>query len=165
MLMVMFGCMGAGLWYSQIYIRKWHNLQNCQKAMMILRNEIMYGRTPLPAAFAQMAGRTSGSISRFFDTVSRRLEEGGGRMEDIWAVSLEEILTSREMRQEDQRELAGLGNTLGYLDAQMQIQALELYEKRLEASLKMWEREKEKKARLYPVLGTMGGALICLMIM
>lgn len=163
--MVMFGCMGAGLWYSQIYIRKWHNLQNCQKAMMILRNEIMYGRTPLPAAFAQMAGRTSGSISRFFDTVSRRLEEGGGRMEDIWAVSLEEILTSREMRQEDQRELAGLGNTLGYLDAQMQIQALELYEKRLEASLKMWEREKEKKARLYPVLGTMGGALICLMIM
>lgn len=163
--MVMFGCMGAGIWYSQIYIRKWHNLQNCQKGMMILRNEIMYGRTPLPAAFAQMAGRTSGSISRFFDTVSRRLEEGGGRMEDIWAVSLEEILTSREMRQEDQRELAGLGNTLGYLDAQMQIQALELYEKRLEASLKMWEREKEKKARLYPVLGTMGGALICLMIM
>ena len=54
---------------------------------------------------------------------------------------------------------------LGYLDVQMQIQALELYEKRLEGSLQMWEREKEKKARLYPVLGTMGGALICLMIM
>ena len=165
MMMILFGCMGAGIWYSQIYIRKWHNLQNCQKAVMILRNEIIYGRTPLPVAFAQMAGRTSGSISEFFDTVSQRLEEGGGRLEDIWTVSLQEILTAREMRQEDLRELAGLGNTLGYLDAQMQIQALELYEKRLEGSLQMWEREKEKKARLYPVLGIVGGALICLLIM
>ena len=78
MLMVMLGCIGAGIWYGQIYLRKWHNLKNCQKAVMILRNEIMYGRTPLPAAFAQMAARTNGSISRFFDTVSRRLEEGGG---------------------------------------------------------------------------------------
>lgn len=165
MLMVMLGCIGAGIWYGQIYLRKWHNLKNCQKAVMILRNEIMYGRTPLPAAFAQMAARTNGSISRFFDTVSRRLEEGGGRLEDIWIVSIQEVLTAREMRQEDRQELAGLGNMLGYLDVQMQIQALELYEKRLEGSLQMWEREKEKKARLYPVLGTMGGALICLMIM
>ncbi len=47
----------------------------------------------------------------------------------------------------------------------MQVQALELYEKRLEGSLLAWEQEKEKKARLYPVLGTMGGALICLIIM
>jgi stage III sporulation protein AB len=119
---------------------------------MILRNEIIYGRTPLPVAFAQMAGRTSGSVSVFFDTVS-------GRLEDIWTASLQEILTASEMRQEDRQELAGLGNTLGYLDARMQVQALELYEKRLEGSLLAWEQEKEKKARLYPVLGTMGGSL------
>ena len=78
MLMILSGCMGAGIWYSQLCIRKWRNLQNCQKALMILRNEIIYGRTPLPVAFVQMAGRTSGSVSVFFDTVSRRLEEGGG---------------------------------------------------------------------------------------
>ena len=165
MLMILSGCMGAGIWYSQLCIRKWRNLQNCQKALMILRNEIIYGRTPLPVAFAQMAGRTSGSVSVFFHTVSRRLEEGGGRLEDIWTASLQEILTASEMRQEDRQELAGLGNTLGYLDARMQVQALELYEKRLEGSLLAWEQEKEKKARLYPVLGTMGGALICLIIM
>lgn len=165
MLMVMSGCIGAGLWYSLIYIRKWHNLQDCQKAVMILRNEILYGRTPLPVAFAQMAGRTSGSVARFFSTVARRLEEGGGRLEEIWSAALQEILTSRELGEEDQKELEGLGNTLGYLDTQMQIQALELYEKRLEGSLQAWEREKEKKTRLYPVLGTMGGALICLIIM
>lgn len=165
MLMVMIGCIGAGIWYSQNYTRKWRNLLNCQKAVMILHSEISYGRTPLPAAFSQMAGRTSGSVSRFFDAVSRRLEEGGGRLEEIWNRTLQEILTSREMREEDRQELAGLGNTLGYLDVQMQIQALELYEKRLEGSLKLWESEREKKTRLYPMLGTMGGALICLIIM
>ncbi|MBO5072730.1 MAG: stage III sporulation protein AB [Eubacterium sp.] len=165
MLMVMSGCIGAGLWYSFIYNRKWRNLKDCQKAVLILRNEIVYGRTPLPEAFAQMADRTNGSVARFFDTVAQRLEEGGGRLEEIWGTALQEILTSQEMGKEDQKELEGLGNTLGYLDTQLQVQALELYEKRLEGSLQNWEREKEKKTRLYPVLGTMGGALICLIIM
>ena len=165
MAMVMAGCIGAGLWHRFTYLRKWHNLKDCQKAVMILRNEILYGRTPLPAAFAQLAGKTGGSVSRFFAAVSRHLEEGGRSFEEIWTASLREILTSHEMGQEDQKELEGLGNTLGYLDTQLQVQALELYEKRLEGSLQIWEGEKEKKARLYPVLGTMGGALICLIIM
>lgn len=165
MMLVMAGCIGAGIWCRLAYTRKWRNLLNCQKAIVILRSEITYGRMPLPAAFVRMAERTSGSISRFFDTVSMRLEEGGGRLEDIWNTTLEEILTDQEMRPEDQRELAGLGNMLGYMDAQMQIQALELYEKRLEGSLQIWEGEREKRTKLYPVLGTMGGALICLIIM
>lgn len=165
MLMVLSGCIGMGLWCSQSYVRKWRNLKNCQKAMVILRNEIAYGRTPLPAAFWQMASRTGGTVSAFFDTVAERLEAGGDRLEQIWSATLEEILTAREMREEDRKELADLGNTLGYLDVQMQLQALELYERRLGDSLDIWERDREKKTRLYPVLGTMGGVLVCLIIL
>lgn len=165
MLMVMTGCIGAGLWHSMIYLRKWRNLRNCQKAMMILQSEISYGRTPLPEALIQMARRTSGGISLFFETVACRLEEGGGKLEDIWMKTCREILTSKEMEEEARRDLEGLGNTLGYLDVQMQLQVLELYAKRLDSDLERWESDREKKTKLYPVLGTMGGALICLIIM
>lgn len=164
MVMVIAGCMGLGMWYSVLYTRKWKTLVNLQKAMVILRGEIAYGRTPLPLAFLQASCRTTGSVADFFETVSERMEAGKEGLEQIWNRTLHEIFTEREMQKEDRKELESLGNTLGYLDVEMQVQTITLYQKRLENSLYTYEKEKDKRTRLYPMLGTMGGALICIIM-
>lgn len=164
MCMVLMGSLGLGLWYSTLYTKRWKNLLSCRKAMMIIRGEIAYGRTPLPQAFGQAAGRVQGVLKEFLEMVSERLAEGGGRMEQIWRKALEEVFRDREMRQEDLRELRELGDTLGYLDVEMQLQTIDLYIRRLEQSIREYEEEKKSRTRLYPALATMCGALICIIM-
>ena len=75
------------------------------------------------------------------------------------------MFRERELGTEDRHELEELGNTLGYLDVDMQLQALKLYQSRLDQSIRSWEREKEKRTRLYPILGVISGLLICLLFL
>lgn len=164
MCMVLLGSIGLGVWYSALYTRRWKNLIACRKAMMIIRGEIAYGKTPLPQAFGQAAVRTGGAVRAFFGLVADRLEEGGARMDEIWGQALAETVSDRELRREDIRELRELGDTLGYLDVEMQLQTLDLYLQRLEQSIQEYETEKKTRTRLYPVLGTMCGALICIIM-
>lgn len=164
MCMVLLGSMGLGIWYSALYTRRFKNLIFCRKAILIIRGEIAYGRTPLPQAFGQAAGRIRGAVKEFFELVSERMEEGGARIEKLWSQSLTEAISDREMRKEDIRELRELGDTLGYLDVEMQLQTLDLYLSRLEQSIKEYEGEKKSRTKLYPVLGTMCGALICIIM-
>ncbi len=164
MLCVMAGCISVGVWYRMLYIRKCRNLLAVQKGITILEGEISYGRTPLPDAFHEMAKRTGGCVSEFFEEISRRLSFGGEGMEAVWSSTLREIIGDCELGREEWRDLKELGNTLGYLDSRMQLQSLQLYQKRLAYSIGIWEKEKEKKTKLYPVLGTICGVLICLLL-
>ena len=162
--MVMAGSVGLGLWYSILYARRGKNLSACKRAMILLKGEIIYGRTPLPAALFQAAGRTKGAVSLFLREVSERLEKGGDRLDTIWNLAVDEVLNDREFGDQDRCELKMLGDTLGYLDVEMQIQTIDLYLQRLEQSLEEYEKEKRNRTKLYPLLGTMCGALICIIM-
>ena len=88
-------------------------------------------------------------------------------MDEIGSEALGEVFGSSnrtELSEEDWHDLEELGNTLGYLDCQMQLQSLALYRKRLEQSIQMCEAQKEKRTRLYPALGTIGGMMLCLLL-
>ncbi len=166
-LFIMIGSMEVGFWYRGRYLRRCNNLKMLQKAMMILEGEISYGRTPLPDAFYEMSRRTEQSVSQFFLAISQRMEKKGKNMDEIWSEALGEVFGSSnrtELSEEDWHDLEELGNTLGYLDCQMQLQSLALYRKRLEQSIQMCEAQKEKRTRLYPALGTIGGMMLCLLL-
>lgn len=164
MSLIFIGCVGMGLWYRSSYIRKWKNLVEIKKSLVILKGEISYGRTPLPDAFFRMANKTKGVVSAFYRSLAEGLEEGKGDMELLWKHFLEQCISEGEMRVNDRKELEQLGSTLGYLDADMQLQTLGLYERQLEQSIHFYERESENRTRLYPILGTIGGILICIIM-
>ena len=164
MSMVLAGCIGMGLWYSSIYIKKWKMLLEIKKALIILKGEISYGKTPLPDAFYRVAEKTKGTLSAFFRRMSEELEKGNGTVEQIWGEAIKKCISDSEIRTCDRKELEQLGSTLGYLDVEMQLQTIGLYEKQLEQSILFFEKEKESRMRLYPLLGTMGGVLICIIM-
>ncbi|MCH5251686.1 MAG: stage III sporulation protein AB [Lachnospiraceae bacterium] len=164
MCMVLVGCFSIGVWYSLMYARRIKNLLACKKAILIIRGEISYGRSPLPQALLQASGRVSGSIRTFLEDVCEKMEQGGARLDSIWQTALEEQIGSWEMGREECMELKELGETLGYLDVEMQLQTIQLYLERLEGSIRELEREKSSRIRLYPILGTMCGALICIIL-
>ena len=162
MFFVMAGCLGIGCWHRMVYIRQWSVMQNLQKAFQILRGEIAYGRTALPLAFGQAAGRTEGDVSVFFHKMAFRMERGEGELRALWTETAEEVFSAREMTGDVRKDFSCLGDSLGYLDADAQLRSLGLYQKRLEEGMAAKGGEREKYTRLYPILGFVGGMMICL---
>ena len=163
--MVLAGCFGIGMWFSLVYAGRIKNLLDCKKAILIIRGEISYGHSPLPQAVFQAAGRVSGSIRTFLEEVSEKMEQGGMGLDDIWQSAIEKQIGSREMGRQERMEVKELGETLGYLDVEMQLQTIQLYLERLDQSIEELEREKSSRIRLYPALGMMCGALICIILL
>lgn len=163
-LLVMAGSLGIGWWYSICYIRRYHTLFMFKKAMIMIQGEIGYGKTPLPVTIEEVAERTEGICQTFFKELAARVKEGECSMETMWSDVAEYTISDREMKKEDKEVLKALGNTMGYLDTETQIQALRMYIKRLDISIQEMEKEKQNKTKLYPVLGTVMGALLCVVL-
>jgi stage III sporulation protein AB len=164
MLLVIAGCVGIGIYYQIREIFRYRNLQELLKAAVVLAGEIASMRTPLPDALFQASCRSGGVVSVFLRSVTEELEGGQGEFSIVWKKKLQENIQAMQLREQDRHELEELGTMLGYLDVEMQIQSLELYKKRVETSIEELESQKEKRSRLYPVLGTMAGVLLCILI-
>ncbi len=160
--MILAGSAGFGVWYSLLYVRQWNNLLACRKAIMILRGEIAFGQSVLPQAFSRAASRVSGDVRRFLEHVVSAMDYGG-QLEQIWGQALESEI-GNAMGKEAREELRELGNMLGFLDLEMQLQSLDVYLKRLDLTIRECESERKNRTRLYPLLGTMAGILLCIIL-
>lgn len=164
MLLVMAGSIGLGIWYSLSYQKKLQNLKDWKKAMVIIRGEIAFGRSPLLFAMEQVMNRTSGAVRDFFQGVSGQMQKREKSLEEIWLEEVDEIMTKGEMTETDRKEIQELGMTLGYLDVEMQLQTIDLHLQRINQSMEEKEKEKRNKTKLYPVLGTMCGIMVCIIL-
>lgn len=163
-ILIFVGCVGVGIWFRMQYAHKLAVVKECGKAFSLLQGEIQYGRTPLPEACYAVAGRTKGSCRTLFYRVGEKMMEGSDSTEVIWQEEVRSTLNDREMRLQDQEEILRLGTTLGYLDLELQYRTLELCIQRLEESRDSYEKERRNRMRLYPLLGTFAGLLICLVL-
>lgn len=162
--LILLGCLGVGVWFRMQYVHKLVVLKECCKGLALLQGEIQYGRIPLPEACQLVAARTKGSCHMLFQKVGKQLEQGEYSTEQIWRETMLQVMDKQEMKQQDREEMLRLGNTLGYLDLTLQYNTLELCIKRLEESRDCYEREKKNRMRLYPMMGTFAGLLICLVL-
>lgn len=164
-LFVLCGSTSLGFYYSYLVKERYANSERIRKALICLRGEIQFARTPMPEALASVARHTSGSISTFFSEVSKELQCGrGSPFSVIWAEKLELHMNGSNIQREDITELKDLGQTLGYLDAEMQVNTVNLYLERMQESLVKQNEEKRDKVRLYNLLGIVGGIFITIII-
>lgn len=164
MCLVFGGCLGIGLYYRMQELFRYRNLQEIQKAMDVLRGEISSVKSPLPEAVYQASKRTRGVMSSFFAEVAGELEEGQGELSRIWSQKLKDGVPGMQLCEGDRMELERMGEMLGYLDTEMQKRSIDLYMERVRQSIQDMERNDEKRSRLYPVLGTAAGILLCILM-
>lgn len=162
--LVMAGSVCAGFWYRMRYLERLANLRECQRALSVLQGEIRYGRTPLPEACYEVGKRVGGACCLFFRRVAEQLQEGACSVGQVWKEATEEIFSSSQMKPEDREEWKRIGNTLGYLDVELQLRTMDLYYQRLQSSIAQADAERSNRTRMYPLLGTFGGVLICLVL-
>lgn len=164
MIFVLLGSFGIGIFYRIRYGNRLHNMQDCERALLILQGEMEYGHTPLMEACEEVSVRIGGIVGSFFAQIAKKLNTHEGALETIWCQTARKVLTKSQMEKEEREEWEKLGGTLGYLDLEMQVSTIQIYVRRLKLRMEQTEKESHERLRMYPVIGAFSGALICLLL-
>lgn len=155
-----------GFYMSSSLKDRIEDMKELKKNILILRGDIRYGSTPLPEAIGAIAGRHEGNFAKFFTHIYEELIKlDGVRFFDIWKIAVEQKLKDTSLNKNDKEHLMKLGENLGYLDKDMQINIIDLYIEQLEAEILEASKVLKEKAHLYNTLGVMAGIFVTIIML
>ncbi len=164
-ILVIFSTSFLGYLLSWEKIRRLEQLKELKKSIYLLKGDIQYGFTPLPEAFANMGKKCSPAFSTFFARVASDLKEFQGQsFYGIWKKRIGEELKETALSKGDKEKLMGLGETLGYLDQEMQLSTIKLYLENLEEEISTETKSQKEKIKLCQVLGVLSGIFITIVM-
>lgn len=156
---------GIGLYFSMMMKGRVKDLKALKKEIYLLRGDISYGATPLPEAIGMLARRSKDHFQPFFQALSVELEKLDGlTFAEIWDKCMLTSLGDTFLNDVDKELLKKLGDTLGYMDKEMQIKSIDLYAEQLELELTEAIQSEKEKTRLYNMLGVLCGIFITVVL-
>lgn len=164
-ILIVCSCSGMGMHFSKELRNRISDLREIKKLIYLLKGDIRYAHTPLPEAVQALSIRHEGKFKNFLTVIARRLQElGGVSFYTIWKEAVEKELNNTSLNNKDLKALSVLGESLGYLDKDMQINTLELYIEQIEAEIHELSRSVKEKSYMYNALGVMGGIFIIIIM-
>lgn len=105
------------------------NLEEFLQVILCLKGEIRCGNSSLSDALRDTACRCRGRYEEFLERVAACIEANTEeKLSIIFQNCTENYLTDLKLDEDERRKISLLGEKLGYLDREMQIRQLELYE-------------------------------------
>jgi stage III sporulation protein AB len=156
---------GAGLEAGMRARRRVAEVRALVLAVSIMRSEVSFAVTPLPAALARAGAAAGGEVERLLRRWANGLARGERGPEEAWQQALE--ATSRQLclREEDLVPMDELVQSLGRSDRDDQTLHLERAAARLSALADRLEPEAERTARLLRSLGLLGGLAAAILVL
>lgn len=159
------GSTGVGMSCAQDLELRIAELLQIRQWVILLKGELRYMHQPLPEAFLHLSEKAASPFREFFvkvgeDMVSRK----GQSAENIWKQHLGTCVSGLHMTGKEIKELEKLGNVLGYLDVEMQINALDYYLEQLELSSTEAQEASRSRRKLYQYMGILGGVALSILI-
>ena len=140
-------------------------LEKLLQMVICLKGEIRCGNASLPDAFYGAAGRMNGKYREFLISAADRMKAGTGeKLSQICRECAESALKKSCLTHGEKDAFFSVGEYLGYMDLEMQIKQLSLYEKNLEEEISRLKEEASGKKRLYRSLGILGGLLLAVLL-
>lgn len=159
-------CASVGLGYSKCreLTMKERNLEEFLQIILCLKGEIRCGNSCLSDALRDTARRCTGSYSAFLEgTASCMAANTEEKLGTIFQKCTEKYLSELYLDKEEKRKISLLGERLGYLDREMQIRQLELYETDFRFLLQKLQKDKTEKKKLYQSIGVMSGIMLAVL--
>ncbi len=140
-------------------------LKRLKKMIVILRGEIKYSNSHLGQALVNVSEKIAAPYDGFLIYVSDKLSECSGRgFNEIWKEGTTEKLNDTGLSKKQLNNIAELGDTLGFLDKEMQLSAFDLFVERLDEEIRDNNDKMKDNCKLFKYLGVMGGILVVLLI-
>lgn len=154
-----------GLAIASKFAKRPLELRKTRILFQMLETEVIYGATPLPAAFKNISSKSNDLWSRFFLTVNQKLASGSYySLTDAWNKSLDEIISESHLVKMDIELLKSFGIVLGCSDREDQQKHFKLLYAQMQQHEEIAEQERKKNERMYRSLGFLFGIFIFIIL-
>lgn len=139
-------------------------LRKMKQLVILLSGEIKYNNSYLGQAFLNVSNRICEPYKGLMIQVAETLNEDTGEtFAEIWKKSVEERLSKTELSKKHILKLQELGDTLGFLDKEMQISNFDLFIERLNCEIEDSVQRNKENCKLYKSLGVLSGIAIVIL--
>ena len=163
--MILIGCLGLGIWHRTQLTGRVSALRMLEHILELLASEVRFGRATLPECCKHVATQVSEPFSGALVKVAERMQENDGiPFAEVFQECMEEPLRTLPLKQEDREGFFRFLSTVGYVDRQMQLRAMEHGCELMAGTIEKLERDNAEKCRMAVGLGAMAGLLLILML-
>ncbi|SMC17592.1 stage III sporulation protein AB [Clostridium acidisoli DSM 12555] len=154
----------GGIIYAQSYIYRFRELNEVERCICELENEIVYTHTPLPEALKNIASRSEKPISEIFKNISTEL--ASNCHDSVYEVFKEELGRSKNiyLKTEDVNIILDLAKSLGESDIDGQVNIFLFTINNLKKVINDAEIAMKKNVKMFRYLGFSIGAMIVIML-
>lgn len=153
-----------GYFFGELFKKRTRELKELERAIGILKNEIVYAYTPLPYALEKIGLRLVDPIKSLFLSIAKNLQENvsDGVYEAFYS-NTNLYKKNLSLNKEDINILLNLSKSLGEWDIESQKNIFLATEERIKKQIEESEILIRKNLKMYRYLGFSIGAIIVIM--
>lgn len=137
-----------------------------KRMLYLLQGEIRYGFTPLPEAVLKISTKTEKEYQPFLKKVAKQLETHSEEsFAKIWQQTADQKLKQVIYEPKFYEILKNMGETIGYLDQQMQEKTILLTIEQLDDQIFLMKDQVVKNCKMYRSLGISLSVLIVIILL
>lgn len=165
LILVIASCSGIGAEAVHRLRERLRLLETLRRMASHMKGEILYANVPLAEALFRTGKRNPGPAGRLFIEVAETLEqESGESFETVWKEKAGRFAAESTLNKKEQEQLLRFGESLGYLDRDMQEKAILFYLEDLEHSIEKLRKEEPEKSRLFFGMGILSGLFLVVIL-
>jgi stage III sporulation protein AB len=164
-LLIIGGCTIGGFIYGDNLKIRVAQLNELERSIIQLKNEIIYTYTTLPDAFVNVSQKCSEPTSKLYDDASKLLVSNSvDSVYEAFELSIENNKDKLCLKNEDIKIILDLTKNLGDSDINGQVSIFELTLINIKKQINKAEELMKKNLKIYRYLGFMFGAVIVIII-
>lgn len=165
-IIVIFSGIGFGFYKAAKEQKRLEQGVAIKRMLYLLQGEIRYGFTPLPEAIQKISTKTESEFRPFLKKVARQLETHSEEsFSKVWEQALEQKLKNILYEPKFYEILKNMGETIGYLDQQMQEKTILLTIEQLDDQIFLIKDQVIKNCKMYRSLGISLSVLIVIILL
>lgn len=164
-IMIMFAGGMIGIKSGLNLKKRLEELKRLERIVIMLKGEIKYNNSTLPESLIHVGNKTVYPFNAMLTDVGEKLNKYEGKtFYELWRHIVETYRDEFSFTKEQFEHIKGMGESLGYLDMEMQMNSLELNSIQIKKYIEDMEKNMSNNIKLYNCLGIMGGILVVLII-
>lgn len=155
----------GGYIYSEGFKKRVVQLNELERCLTQLENEILFTHTPLTEVFFNISRKSKYPINEIFEMASDLLMSN--KVEDVFEAVNKALASKKEvlnLKKEDLDIILDLSKTLGESDVDGQKSVFRLTRENLKKQIQLAENVMKKNVKLYRYLGFSVGAALVIMV-
>lgn len=155
-----------GNYYSTCIQKRYDALCLWKKNMHIMYGDISYGGVTFLEIIEHLKELNSGIYKEFYIHLERGISEYRmGRLQELWSNAIEQKINESYLEEQDYIQMSHIGYYLGNMDKEQQLSMIQLHLDKMEYLIREIDMDKDKKMKLFRMLGSLGSVFVVILFL